>query len=296
MRTTGIVVVACAAVLSGCASTPSSRELMDAFVEAAYERNREELARPATPLPTPTVLDPVTAELLTAAYLCFEEQRRIAVANVANVHSVGYKRRIAEISMDSVDLGDGEVYQLPHVERVGSVFTTGTLEITERSLDVAVDGSGFFSFLRYDGSIGYTRDGNLHIDAEGRLVISDGRVILPQITVPSDLLEISIDPLGAVSGRTAGSPDAQTIFGQIDLHRFLDPNGLLLDGSTYCVTDASGRPISGKPGNDGLGVLKQGFLERSNVQVATELMNLQCINRQQEMLTRVLERFGMVAP
>jgi len=269
---------------------------MSAFVEAAYRHNRGELSRPVTPSPTPTALDPVTAELLTAAYKCFEEQRRIAVANVANVNSVGYKRRVIELGMSDVDAGDGQRYQVPRVLRVGSSFSTGTLEITERSLDLAIDGRGFLSILLPDGATGYTRNGNLHLDADGKLVTGDGMLVTPVITVPSDLLEISIDPFGTVAGRTAGSPESQTIFGQLNLHRFVNADGLLLERSCYRPSEASGNPITGRPGEDGLGQLKQGFLERSNVEVSTELMNLQRINRQQEMLTRVLERFGMVAP
>ena len=294
MRTERLLVAAAAAVLCGCQATRSERPAMHAFVDASYAEPRTAPTPPVAP--PPAALDPVTAELLAASYRCFEEQRRLAVANIANVNTIGYKRRVAEVRMSSLDGGDGQRYQVPVIGRVASIFTTGTLEMTERSLDVAIDGAGFFSIILADGSTGYTRGGNLHIAADGRLVTADELVVTPQITLPLDLLEIAIDPEGRVHGRTAGSPDTQTCFGQLVLHRFLNPGGLSLDGGIYRPDERSGRPTSGSPGSIGMGLLEQGFLERSNVQLSYELMHLQRINRQQEMLTRVLERFGMVAP
>ena len=146
------------------------------------------------------------------------------------------------------------------------VFTTGTLEITERSLDVAIDGQGFFSVILPDGATGYTRDGNFHLNADGKLVTGAGNVLTP---------EVSIDPEGRVSGRTAGSPDTSTQFGQLNIHRFVNPSGMLASGSNVMrPTEASGQPTTGAPGSNGLGLLKQGFIERSNVQIVNELVNL----------------------
>jgi hypothetical protein len=128
------------------------------------------------------------------------------------------------------------------------VFTTGTLEITERDLDVAIDGEGFFAVTLPDGSTGYTRDGGFHLNADGKLVTGGGNVVLPEITVPSDTLEISIDPEGRVSGRTAGSPDTSTSFGQLTIHRFVNPSGMLAVGANVLrPTPASGAPITGHP-------------------------------------------------
>jgi flagellar basal-body rod protein FlgG len=147
-----------------------------------------------------------------------------------------------------------------------------------------------------DGSTGYTRAGVLQIDADGKLRDHDGRVLLPEITIPSDTLEIAIDPEGRVNCRTAGSPDTSTSLGQLQLHRFVNPAGLRNEGSAWRPCEASGYPVSGCPGMLGLGLLKQGFRERSNVQLADELMQLQALDRQHLALLEVLRRSGMVVP
>ena len=141
-----------------------------------------------------------------------------------------------------------------------------------------------------DGSTGYTRDGGFQLNADGKLVTSSGNVVLPQITVPNDTLEISIDPTGLVSGRTAGSPDVATTFGNLTLHRFVNPSGMLAAGANVLrPTEASGAPISGQPGIQGLGTLKQGFVERSNVQIVNELVNLIVAQRAYEVNSRAIQ-------
>ena len=141
-----------------------------------------------------------------------------------------------------------------------------------------------------DGSTGYTRDGSFHLNADGRLVSSSGNILLPEITVPNDILEMSIDPTGLVSGRTAGSPDTATVFGQVNLHRFINPSGMLAVGANVMrPTEASGQPTTGTPGSDGLGLLKQGFIERSNVQIVNELVNLIVAQRAYEVNSRAIQ-------
>ena len=100
------------------------------------------------------------------------------------------------------------------------MFSPGTLEITDRNLDLAIDGEGFFSVLLPDGSTGYTRDGGFQLNADGKMVNGSGHILLPEITLPSDLLEINIDTEGRVTGRTAGNADTSSQFGQLTIHRF----------------------------------------------------------------------------
>ncbi|MCA8963750.1 MAG: flagellar basal-body rod protein FlgG [Planctomycetes bacterium] len=225
--------------------------------------------------------------------------------NIANVNTAGFKKSQASfedlfyVTLQSPGLaqgGDGS--PVPIGTQIGSgtrlngttkVFTTGTLEITERQLDVAIDGDGFFAVTTQNGT-GYTRDGGFHVNRDGKLVTGQGYVLTPEITIPSDALEISIDPAGRVSGRTAGSPDTSTSFGDITIHRFINPSGLLADGSNVMrQTDASGPPTTGTPGDNGLGLLKQGFVERSNVQIVNELVNLIVAQRAYEVNSRAIQ-------
>ncbi len=242
-------------------------------------------------------VDPVVAQLLRSAFATHAVQRRVALENLANVNTTAYKRRTVRLGTQLVQDHGGEPFAVPVVLGIEALFTSGVLEITERALDVAIDGEGFFAVLLADGTTGYTRDGGLCVDRDGKIVTVSGHVLLPQITIPSDTLEISIDPMGRFSGRTAGSPDTTTQFGEIALHRFMNPSGLRAIGANVLrSTDAAGAPVSGQPGTSGLGLLKQGFLERSNVQMADELVDLQVCERQHQSLTAVMRQFGMIAP
>lgn len=225
--------------------------------------------------------------------------------NIANVNTAGFKKSQASfedlfyVTLQSPGLAQGSNGPAPIGTQIGSgtrlngttkVFTTGTLEITERDLDVAIDGEGFFSVTLPDGSTGYTRDGGFHLNADGKLVTGGGNVVVPEITVPSDTLEISIDPEGRVSGRTAGSPDTSTSFGQLTIHRFVNPSGMLAVGANVLrPSAASGAPITATPGTSGLGLLKQGFVERSNVQIVNELVNLIVAQRAYEVNSRAIQ-------
>lgn len=220
------------------------------------------------------------------------EQMRLAILeNLANVPTPGFKKR--QVNM-STSLHPATGLQLPVAARIGSVFTAGALEITERALDVAIDGDGFFVVALPDGRLGYTRDGCFHVDADGKLVSAAGCVVQPETTIPSDALEVSIDPQGVVAGRTAGAPDRSTRFGAIELARFMDPSTLVAAGhGAMRASETTGNPVTGQPGAQGLGVLKQGFVERSNVQVVHELVNLQLVQRQRTVLLRALAEQGV---
>jgi flagellar basal-body rod protein FlgG len=226
--------------------------------------------------------------------------------NIANVNTAGFKKSQASfedlfyVTLQSPGLarGAGDA-AVPIGVQIGSgtrlngttkVFTTGTLEITERNLDVAIDGDGFFAVTLPDGTTGYTRDGALHLNAEGKIVTGSGNVLLPEISVPNDALEIAIDPEGRVNVRTAGSPDTSTLLGQITLHRFVNPSGMLAVGANVLrPSEASGAPITNTPGQTGLGLLKQGFVERSNVQIVNELVNLIVAQRAYEVNSRAIQ-------
>ncbi|GAB4139401.1 MAG: flagellar basal-body rod protein FlgG [Planctomycetota bacterium] len=225
--------------------------------------------------------------------------------NIANVNTAGFKKSQASfedlfyVTLQSPGLSQGTDNPAPIGLQLGSgtrlsgttkVFTPGTLEGTDRALDLAIDGEGMFAVRLPDGSTGYTRDGSFQVNRDGKIVTGQGYVLLPEVVLPSDLLEISIDPEGHVTGRTAGSPDTSTQFAQLTLNRFVNPSGMLaVGGNVMRPTDASGAPITQTPGADGLGLLKQGFIERSNVAIVNELVNLIVAQRAYEVNSRAIQ-------
>lgn len=276
-----------------------------ATLNARLEQLTRRLAVPAPDAADPshaaadashTTEDPSASELAAIAVLrhslaVLEQQEKVCCENIANVNVPGYKKR-AVATTNVRDEATGMLH--PKALPVTSVFTVGALEITERSLDLAIDGDGFLSVLLHDGCVGYTRDGNLHVNADGQLVTGTGFVVTPEIHLPTDTLEISFDLHGRVSGRTAGSPDTSTQFGQLNLHRFMNPSALRpIGANVYRLTDESGQPITGTPSMQGLGCIKQGFVERSNVQLQQELINLQVIRRQHAAVRRSLGEYGV---
>ena len=286
----------CLLALSACQTAVPSEDARG-IREASFVRES------AAPAASPRVIDDVAAELLLAAASVQTAEQRVHCENIANVETIGYKRRVVIAETQQVAAQDASQFTVPKVVSVVSVFTTGRLEPTERSLDIAIDGDGFFSVLLADGQTGYTRNGRMTINQDGKLLVgvageiySPDHVLIPEITVPSDTLEISIGPNGRVSGRTASSPDSVTQFGQLYLHRFLNPAGLLRSSWLSRVTERSGQPTTGNPGSNGLGVLKQGFLERSNVNLAAELMALQVLESKRSALLAVMRTYGIELP
>jgi flagellar basal-body rod protein FlgG len=259
-------------------------------VDASFARRDAALASATMPV------DAVLLQLVRARAAVNEAHLRVAAENLANVDSPGWKRRFVRATTQSIAASDGTVHSLPIVLGVASEFTNGAIEITARSLDVAIDGDGFFAVVRPDGSTGYTRAGQFAVDADGKLVDGRGQRVTPEITIPSDTLEIAIAPDGQFTVRTAGSPDTATLLGQLTLHRFVNAAGLRLDDACWSATGASGAPMSNTPGCTGLGLLKQGCLERSNVETARESLELQVRAKQQQAIAAALQQLGLVAP
>lgn len=155
----------------------------------------------------------------------------------------------------------------------------GSLERTDRPLDVGIQGPGFFRVQILD-TIGdgtaYTRNGNFFVNRDGELVlgVKDGPRVIPPITLPTDSTEIQISLDGTVSVLRAGQT-SPTVVGQLQLYQFVNPNGLnILGGTLYQETDASGPPIQSDPGDNGTGEILQGYLESSNVDPVKELVTL----------------------
>lgn len=223
--------------------------------------------------------------------------------NLANVNTVGFKRDrvVFEDLFYQVDRQPGaqldDTTTAPSGVQLGNgtrlvgtqkVFTTGSIQTTGQSLDVALTGAGFLQVLRSDGETAYTRAGQLQVDSQGRLVNAQGLPLQPEITVPQNATAITIGENGVVTATIPGS-SAPSELGQINLAAFVNPTGLLaLGDNLYQETAASGTPTEGRPGENGLGKIKQGALEGSNVLVVEEMVDMIAAQRTYEMNTKVL--------
>ena len=172
-------------------------------------------------------------------------------------------------------------------------FMQGAFQETGQPLDVAIEGKGFIQVLDPSTNLPlYTRAGNLSLNASGQLVIGSaqtGRIVQPPITIPQDATGISISSDGRVSYQQPGNPQLQQA-GQLTMTMFQNPEGLLkLGENLYVDTAASGSPVQGNPGTQGMGSLRQGFLELSNVEPVRELIDLITTQRSFEMNSQVIE-------
>ena len=155
-----------------------------------------------------------------------------------------------------------------------SDFQAGNLRATNGPLDLAIEGRGFFQVTLPDGQVAYTRAGNLHLNAEGLVVTNEGYPVQPQITIPANATSVSVSKDGIVSAAIQGQTAPQQV-GTLELASFQNPAGLkALGGNLFVASTASGEPVTGTPGLDGMGTLAQGFLEDSNVSVVEEMVNM----------------------
>jgi len=209
--------------------------------------------------------------------------------NLANVSTAGFKKSRAEFqdllyetirpagtsSSESTQVPTG--IQLGHGTRPSTVlkiFTQGDLEHTKNELDLAIEGDGFFQIAMPSGETAFTRDGGFKLDSEGRIVNPDGFALEPEISIPTDTVSISVGMDGTVSVLQAGETTATEV-GTIELARFVNSAGLISIGKNlYITSEASGDAMTGAAGEEGLGTIAQGFLERSNVTVVEEMVSM----------------------
>jgi len=209
--------------------------------------------------------------------------------NIANVNTIGFKKSRAEFAdlmyqvmqyagtstSDTTKSATGiEVGLGVRPTAINKVFAEGSLKQTDNELDIAVTGRGFFKLELPDGTEVYSRNGAFKIDADGVMVNSDGYKLIPEIVIPPDATSLSIGSDGTVTVIQPGQTQATQI-GQITTTNYINPAGLhSLGDNLYIETDSSGQPIEGTPGLDGLGILRQGFVELSNVELVVELTDL----------------------
>jgi flagellar basal-body rod protein FlgG len=168
------------------------------------------------------------------------------------------------------------------------IFSQGAMTQTSNHLDVGINGKGFLQVQMPDGTLSYTRDGELMVDAQGQLVNANGFAIQPAVTIPGDATSVTIGTDGTVSVTQPGS-SLSTQVGNLQLVDFINPSGLQATGQNLFVeTAASGAPQTGTPGLNGLGTLMQGFIEGSNVNVVEELVSMIETQRAYEMNSKAI--------
>jgi flagellar basal-body rod protein FlgG len=223
--------------------------------------------------------------------------------NLANVSTNGYKRSRAVFedllyqTLRQPGAQSSQQTQIPAGLQLGTgvrpvstahVFTQGNLQKTDNSLDMAVQGDGFFQILLPDGTTGYTRDGSFQKDNQGQIVTSNGYPLQPNITIPANALSLSIGTDGTVTVTQPGSA-AATQIGSIQLATFINPAGLQSIGQNmFLETAASGTPTPNTPGTNGAGLVNQGYVETSNVNVAEELVTMIQTQRAYELNSKVV--------
>lgn len=232
-----------------------------------------------------------------------DKQLNVVANNLANVSTTAFKkdRAVFEdlmyktvrapggLSAQNAELPSG--LQLGTGVKVGATqkdFSNGDYNMTDRQLDVAIQGKGFLQVLQPDGTIAYTKDGSLQLNSQGQLSTSGGLVVEPGIQIDPDAIEIMIADDGVVSVRKTGDADAQQV-GAINIAGFINPAGLSSAGQNiFTETNASGPPLVGVPGTDSLGTIAQGMLEASNVNSIEELVNMITTQRAYEMNSKVI--------
>jgi len=226
--------------------------------------------------------------------------------NLSNVNTTGFKQnradfedllyqtnRIAgtpatELTVVPVGIQVGHGVKVAATQKI---FTQGSLQNTGNVADLALEGEGFFRVMMMDGSYGYTRDGAFQIDSNGQLVTSNGYRVMPEVVMPEGFIResVAISQDGRVTTQIPGSDDPIDV-AQMEIFRFVNPAGLSAVGDNiFKVSNASGDPIPGRPGFDGMARVHQRFLEMSNVSVVQEMVNMIVAQRAYELNSKAIQ-------
>ena len=233
-----------------------------------------------------------------------QTQMDVTANNLANVSTHGFKRSRAVFedllyqTLRQPGAQSSQQTQLPSGLQLGTgvrpvaterIFTQGNLQQTSNPLDVAIQGNGFFQVQMPDGTAAYTRDGAFQVNAQGQLVTASGFPVQPAITVPANTLSVTIARDGVVSAQQAGTT-AATQIGTLQLSGFVNPAGLQSKGENlYIETAASGTAGTNAPGTNGMGLLSQGYVETSNVNVVEELVGMIQTQRAYEINSKAIQ-------
>jgi flagellar basal-body rod protein FlgG len=234
------------------------------------------------------------------------QQTRMSVVsnNLANVNTTGFKKSRAVFedllyqNVTQVGAATSQNTQAASGLQLGTgvrvvatekTYTQGNMNPTGNALDLAINGRGFFQVLLPDGTLGYTRAGDLQLNSTGQLVTSSGYTLQPAITIPKGALSVTVGNDGTVSVLQSGQ-SAPTTVGNLQLADFVNPAGLQPRGENLLAESASsGTAQTGTPGQNGLGSLQQGSVESSNVNVVEEMVNMIETQRAYEMNTKAIQ-------
>ncbi len=224
--------------------------------------------------------------------------------NLANVNTTGFKKNTMQFQdllyesvvpggqVRSSGLSEPTRVEVGHGVKLVSTakdFGQGTIVSTNNPLDLMIEGDGFFQLRMPDGDLAYSRDGSFKLDGERNVVTSLGYRLEPAIQVPADATEVSIARDGTVSVRLAGDSANVQDIGRLELVRFPNPAGLIAKGSNlFLESPASGAPLTGNPGLDGIGEIASGFLEMSNVETVDELVRMITAQRAYELNSKTI--------
>ena len=233
-----------------------------------------------------------------------QTQLDVVSNNLANVSTNGFKRSRAVFedllyqTLRQPGAQSSQQTQVPEGLQVGTgvrliatarLHTQGNLQQTGNQFDLAINGAGFLHIQMPDGTAAYTRDGSLHIDAQGQLVTSNGFSLSPAITIPANAQSVTVAPDGTISVTQQGTV-APVQIGSIQLSNFMNPAGLKALGQNhFAETAASGTATSGGPGTNGLGLISQGYVETSNVNVVEEMVNMIQTQRAYEINSKAIQ-------
>ncbi len=241
----------------------------------------------------------------TAATGMSAQQRMVDVTshNLANINTSGFKRsqiNFQDLLYDKMRQPGAEVASgiiSPSGKEIGSgvkvagtvkVFSPGEPQNTGRKMDIAIQGDGFLQVSTPNGDLRYTRDGALQINADGQIVTGTGYIVEPSISVPRDAVSVDIGKDGTVNVTDQNGNTSSV--GQLRLAKFINPSGLSSEGDNLLAeTEASGSPTEGTAGERGFGTIQSGFLEKSNVEMITELVNLITAQRAYETNSRAIQ-------
>ncbi len=231
-----------------------------------------------------------------------QTQMDVISNNLANVSTTGFKKSrpvfedLLYQTLRQPGAQSSQQTQLPSGLQLGvgvrtvateRLFSQGSLTQTNNPLDIAINGNGFFQIQMPDGTTAYTRDGSFQTDSQGQLVTSSGYPLLPNVSVPSNAIQVTIARDGTGTVTLPGNTTTQ--LPQIQLATFVNPTGLQSQGENlFLETAASGTPQINAPGTNGVGVLNQTFIESSNVNVAEELVNMIIAQRAYELNSRAI--------
>ncbi len=224
--------------------------------------------------------------------------------NLSNVNTNGFKRQKLEFqdlmyqTLREPGIRNVEGGMAPAGIEVGlgvrpaatqRIFQQGSLNQTGNELDWAIQGEGFFQITLPDGGTAYARDGQFKLSSDGTVVTSNGFIVFPEVVIPEGAQDLTVTGDGLVHARLEGD-QTTTEIGQLELARFINPGGLKgLGNNLFVVTEASGEPVIYGPGEEGTGVIMQGYTEASNVQIVDEMVSMITAQRAYEIVSKAIQ-------